>query len=84
MSFLGNLLASMLMKLLPWLVAKGLEWFKSKQQTDQTNDDIDKRLERLKAAYKDAFTEAPVTPEQREELKRAISDFIRGGTSGGV
>lgn len=84
MSWLVSLASSLLMKLIPWLVAKGIEFFENRNKSKKIKSDIDKRLERVKKAYEKAFNGEPITPEQREDLKRAIADFIRGDTDGGL
>lgn len=71
-------------KLTSWLLAKGLEAIHGKELEASTDQSIDQRLTAFKAAYKDAFNGKPVTPEQRQKLNQAISDFISGNTSDGL
>jgi hypothetical protein len=85
MTWLSGVLASLLEKVLSSVVVKLMELYRSKKQTDATNDDIDNRLNLLKEAYKKSFDGNPVTPEQREVLKHAIRSFISGNApSGGL
>ncbi len=79
-----NLFIMVMTKLTSWLLARGLESLHSKQETDKENADIDARLKAFKDAYKDAFNGEPVTPEQRQRLKDAITTFIRGNPNGGL
>jgi len=80
----SNLIVLIMTKLTSWLLAKGLEQIHSKQVQTQSDKDIDSRLQSFKQAYSEAFNGEPVTTEQREKLKKAISDFIRGDGSGGL
>lgn len=85
MDFLAGIFASMMSKLVSWLVSKGLEWYHGREQKAATEDDINNKLVKFKEAYKEAFNGEPVTPEQREKLKGSIRDFIRGvDTNGGM
>jgi hypothetical protein len=84
MSWLAAFAAKVLIKLLPWLTAKVMEFFHGLDEKKAAGESVDARLEAMKEAYKKAFDGTDITPEQREELKHAISDFIRGGTAGGM
>jgi hypothetical protein len=83
MAWLVSIATSLLERVLSTVVVKIMEWYRAKKQTEVTNDDVDKRLELLKEAYKRSFDGNPVTPQQREELKHAIREFIRGNASAG-
>jgi len=83
MSWPVKLATSILIKILPWLIAHVMEWLEVRERISKQNKDIDKKLQALKDAYAKSFDGTPVTPEQREELKSAIRDFI-GGASGGL
>ena len=65
------------------LVQKGLEVFHGKQKQAKSEQEIDARLAKLKAASLEAFDGKPITPEQRKKLRGAISDFIGGHTPNG-
>jgi hypothetical protein len=84
MSFLISFLSSFLMKAIPWLISKGMEYYRDYEGTKMTDEEIDKRLAALKDSYKKAMTDGPMTPIQREELHNAISDFIKHGANGGL
>lgn len=88
MSWLAALLAQVATKVALQLFTKAMEWFHKDKQQDAASDDkdaaIDARLARLKTAYQKQFDGTPVTPEQRTEMHNALSDFIRGGTAGGL
>jgi hypothetical protein len=83
MSWLISIATSLLERVLSTIVVKIMEWYRAKKQTDATNDDVDTRLALLKEAYKKSFDGNPVTPQQREELKHAIREFIRGNAPAG-
>lgn len=59
-------------KLLTWVIQKT-----AKNQLDAVAEvEVDQKLVKLKAAYTEALDGSPVTKEQREELNKAITDFI--------
>jgi hypothetical protein len=60
------------------LLNAGLARLHSKQIAAGDARDVDEKLEQFKAAYRKAFDGKPITPDQKKELNRAISDFIRG------
>ncbi len=79
---IANLMAIILTNVTSWILARGLEAIHGKELQKTTEGDINKKLLDFKLAYKEAFDGSPITPEQRQKLKSAISDFIRGGSSG--
>lgn len=81
---INTILAELLSKLASWLFAKVLEFLKGQQQKDETNEDIDEKLQHFKAAYHQAFDGSEVTSEQREKLKQSIRDFLRNPNVGGM
>jgi len=84
MNLIIDLLSGVLIKLIPWATAKLMEWINSKQELSKSDALIDKRLSSLKQAYVKAFDGNKVTAEQKEDLKSAIREFIRSGSSSGV
>jgi Na+-translocating ferredoxin:NAD+ oxidoreductase RnfG subunit len=52
-----------------------------KMQKAIDEKEVDQRLQRVKEAYTDALDGKPVTPEQRKELNKAFSDFVRSSPS---
>ena len=84
MNWLAAFFAQVMMKLIPWLISKGMEFYHKEQDVKAAGESIDERLKAVKDAYQKAFNGEPITPEQRTELHRAISDFIRGGTTIGL
>ena len=85
MNWLAGLVALVLQKLIPWALTKLMEYFQKKNEIKGVKTDIDAKLQTVKDAYTKAFNGEPITPEQRKELHRASSDFIRGdATTGGL
>jgi hypothetical protein len=78
MNFLATLLAKVAQALLPWLLAKLMAYLNKEKSLEDNKEKIDELLVKVKEAYKKAFNGQPVTPEQEQELKRALRDFIRG------
>ena len=72
---ISNVLLNLANKALQW----ALDWFNSRRETKKENDNIDQKLEDLKKATSEAYDGTPKTPEQKENLKQAIINFIRGG-----
>jgi hypothetical protein len=81
-AWIAGIIVSIMTQFTSWLLAKGLEIIHGKELQKTTDGDIDKKLLAFKLAYKEAFNGSPVTPEQREKLKGAISDFIRNAGAG--
>jgi hypothetical protein len=77
MNFLTNLFAILIAKFAAWLFDKSLVLFEEKLQREKTENQIDRDLENLEHAYKEAINGQPITKEQREKINRAISNFIR-------
>ncbi len=76
-AFIGSILTYILTQVTSLLLAKGLEVIHGKEMKKVEWDDINLKLLDFKMAYKEAFNGEPITPEQREKLKKAIADFIR-------
>lgn len=83
MAWLTSLAASLLEKLVSSIAVKLMELYRGKAEKDATEADIDNRVALLKDAYKKAFDGNPVTPQQKEELKHAIRQFINGNNPAG-
>lgn len=79
---LTNIVVSLMTSFTSWLVTMGLQKIHGKQEKAQTDKDIDQKLSKFKEAYKEAFNGQPVTPEQKQKLNSAISDFLRGDGHG--
>lgn len=72
----------MLTKLASWLYAEGLDHWNKGQDKSKSDDEIDAKLKRLKDAYKKAFDGDAVTKEEKDELKKALSAFLRSDNGG--
>jgi len=79
-----RIIISILTKLGSWLLTKGLEWFQKREQQKADEATIDAKVSRVKAAYASVVDGTPMTPEQRREFNAAVSDLIRGNTTGGL
>lgn len=82
--WIAGVVALVLQKLGAWLGTQLLVWLNKRNETAVSNSEIDAKLKAFKAAYKEAFNGEKVTPEQKAELKKAISDFIRNPDPGGL
>jgi hypothetical protein len=84
----GSVIERILIALLTQLGSAVLSWViakRGKKQIEAVGEaEIDARLVAVKAAYSEALDGKPVTKEQREKINRAISDFIRGGSTTGL
>lgn len=81
--WITNLIAAIMLRVVTILVQKGLEVFHGKQKQAKTEQEIDARLAKLKAASLEAFDGKPITPEQRQKLRGAIAEFIGGNAPNG-
>lgn len=75
---------NILVGVLTGLLTKIIEKIQTEKNVWNDNADVDARLNNLRDAYKESFNGEPVTPEQREKLKKAIREFISGGPNGGL
>lgn len=75
-------LASIIVAVLSKVASKLLERYHFEQDILESKNQIDERLKNFKDAYVEAFDGHPITVEQREKLKKAISNFIRGADGG--
>ena len=64
------------------IATRALTWVLERVNEPDAGKDVDDRLAQFKDSYKKAFDGNDITPEQRKELNRAISDFVRGTSSG--
>lgn len=83
-AWLTNFVILIMTKLTSWLLAKGLEYVHGRQDKAQTDESIDLKLKAFKNAYKEAFDGHAITPEQKQKLNKAIGDFIRNPSNGGL
>lgn len=81
-------LAAILERLVTSLISRLMEyWDKKKSEENRiksTDVEIDRRVLKVKDAYKEAFDGTPVTKEQRAKVNEALREFIRGGSNGGL
>ncbi len=82
MTWVLELLSSLMLKVVSWLFTKGLEEYHRYQDEAGYAHDIDQKLRQFKDAYKQAFDGKDITKEQRDALKKSISDFLRNDTTG--
>lgn len=75
---LTSLITNFASKIFQW----AMDYFNGLKEKKQTYESIDKRLQDLKDAVKDAYDGTPKTPEQKAKLDQAIVNFIRGGGTG--
>jgi len=81
---LSDFAVAILLKVVSALFTELIARLHQNQDVMTSNNQIDARLTAFKNAYKEAFNGEKVTPEQREKLRSAISDFIRGSSNGGM
>jgi uncharacterized protein YgfB (UPF0149 family) len=81
---IAQLLEKIISALASWLMAKLLEFIHGQEKKAKTEKDIDHKLKDFKEAYKEAFDGNEITPEQRQKLQKAISDFIRSPSGSGL
>ncbi len=69
-----TLIADLLTKLASRLITEGI----ARLHATDAGKEIDKKLETFKRVYEKAFDGTPITKDQKNEINKAISDFIRG------
>ena len=79
---LEKIISSVILNLANKALQWALDYFNYLKEKKKMQDDIDSRLEDLKKATTEAYDGTPKTPEQKEHLKQAIINFIRGGNGG--
>jgi len=73
---LADILSQVLIKVLAWALEKIMEKVRAREQKAESEAEIDQKLAQLKSAYAEAFDGSEITDEQRQNLKKAIVDFI--------
>ena len=66
-------------QLLTWVLSRHAK----KTETAVTESEVDQKLSTVKVAYTKALDGNPITKEQRAELNKAFSDFVRSPDSRG-
>ena len=76
----------MLERIIVAILVKAISWFLEQNQKskvlNESNNDIDQKLEAFKNAYKESFNGEATTDEQRKNLKIAIRNFIKSDNGG--
>lgn len=67
-----------------WCLTRLLEYKRQRDQTAETNKDIDRRLTILKTVFMEVSHDKTVTPDERAKIKDAMRDFVRNSQSGGM
>lgn len=67
-----------------WCFTRLLEYKRQRDQTAETNKDIDRRLTILKTVFMEVSHDKTVTPDERAKIKDAMRDFVRNSQSGGM
>lgn len=67
-----------------WCLTRLLEYKRQRDQTAETNKDIDRRLTILKTVFTEVSHDKTVTSDERAKIKDAMRDFVRNPTSGGM
>lgn len=84
MAWLSTLVSNLITRAVSWAAGFLMEKYRAHEKKKERETAINKRLQVLKEAYKKSFDGKPVTPEQREELKNAIQNFIKSNSSNGL
>lgn len=79
-----RILIAVLIRVTTYWVTSALEYSNKNNSKAFSERTIDERLEKVKAAYKDAFDGQPITPEQHKSLKSAVALFISNDSNGGL
>lgn len=81
---ISKILFAVLTKLGSLLITELFKYRAKKETEAAAETAIDDRLAKVKAITTEVLDGKPMTKEQREKFNSAISDFLRGGSNGGV